>query len=194
MANDSITKFANVLFSEALCEKEKIARELEEEKNNILKKKDSELKEKFEKETERYRAELEYEIKVSLSKRENELAGILRQNRSKTADEVFEKAREELKAFTKTPEYKEYLERELTSVASEFGSGETVCVASRDDFESIKELSSIPNMKYEEAEASIIGGFTLRNDEAGKYADCTLKSKLAEQEELFFKISGLIIE
>lgn len=194
MANDSLTKFANVLFSEALCEKEKIARELEEEKNNILKKKDSELKEKFEKETERYRAELEYEIKVSLSKRENELAGILRQNRSKTANEVFEKAREELKAFTKTPEYKEYLERELTSVASEFGSGETVCVASRDDFESIKELSSIPNMKYEEAEASIIGGFTLRNDEAGKYADCTLKSKLAEQEELFFKISGLIIE
>lgn len=194
MANDSLTKFANVLFSEALCEKEKIARELEEEKNDILKKKDSELKEKFERETERYRAELEYEIKVALSKRENELSGILRQNRRKTADEVFEKASSKLKNFTKTPEYREYLKRELDSVASEFGSGETVCVASRDDFESIKELSSIPKMRYEEAETSIIGGFTLRNEAVGKYADCTLKSKLAEQESLFFKISGLIIE
>ena len=40
MANDSLTKFANVLYSEALQEKEKIARELEEEKKDIIKKKD----------------------------------------------------------------------------------------------------------------------------------------------------------
>ena len=194
MANDSLTKFANVLYSEALQEKEKIARELEEEKKDIIKKKDIELKDRFERELNKCSSQLDYEVKIALSKRENELSKVLRQNRQKAADEVFAKAAARLNEFTKTAEYKDYLKKEFDSVADEFASGETVCTAVETDFDIIKGICPIRNVKYEVSDNSIIGGFTLKNSELGIYADCTLKSKLAEQEGLFFKISGLVIE
>ena len=194
MANDSLSKFANVLYTEALQEKEKVAHKLEEEKNEVIKKKDIELKEKFERELKKCRSQLDYEVKIALSKRENELSKILRQNRKKAACEVFEKATEKLKDFTKTDAYKEYLKKEFAAIADEFLSGETVCTAMDSDFDIIKEISPIKNMKYVSADSSVIGGFTLKNSELGICADCTLKSKLAEQEGLFYNISGLVIE
>lgn len=194
MANDSLTKFADVLYSEALQEKEKIARELDEEKNKIVKKKDAELKEKFEREINKCASQLDYEVKIALSKRENELSKVLRQNRQKAADEVFAKVTAKLNEFTKTAQYKDYLKKEFSFAANEFTSGETVCMAPKSDIGIVKEVCPIKNVRYEECDDSVIGGFTLKNSDIGIYADCTLKSKLEEQKNLFLKISGLVIE
>lgn len=194
MTNDSLARFARGLYTEVLQEKEKLARKLEAEKTEALKNKDIELAKRFKQDIKLFKVNLSYEVKISLSKRENELSNALRQNREKAAEQVFASAKEKLEAYTNSEEYKEYLKKEFGTVAADFASGETVCAARAKDIELVKEICPVSQVKFEEAADSIIGGFTLKNDEIKIFADCTLESKLVEQKNQFYKISGLLFD
>lgn len=193
MPKDSLTKFANVLYNEALKEKEKVAKELDAKMKQTLAGADAMLEKDFQQKLKGHKARVEYEIRLALSHREAELEKALRQNRAKTADEVFGEVAKRLSEFAKSNDYEKYLAAEFESVASEFSRGTTVCASRECDKEMILRLSPIENMEIKAAEEEIIGGFTLRNEECRVFADCTLLSKLEEQKEEFFKMSGLTI-
>ena len=73
MVNDSLTKFANTLYAEAIEEKTRIEKQVREEKEAALAKCDAELEEKFRREVEKFRSLMENEKRLTLSRREVEL-------------------------------------------------------------------------------------------------------------------------
>lgn len=193
MVNDSLTKFANTLYAEAIEEKTKVQKRLEEERKEALAECDARLEERFEREMKKFRSATENERRLTLSRREVELMTELRRIRQSAADEVIDKTEEKLREFTKSEEYTKYLTKEA-EVAEMFTSGATVCYANECDFEILKKIIKVDNMDFEKASGDIIGGFVLKNSELGLLADCTLKSRLEERKELFLEISGLVIE
>ncbi len=194
MPKDSLTKFAKTLYNQALEEKERVARELEGEREKTLSQKAEELEKRFRLELNKRQAELEGETRLALSRREAELAKMLRQNRLKVENEIFDAAKEALLEFAKGEKYGGYLKREFEKVAPEFCSGTTICTAMERDLELIKNVCPIKNVEFEKSQDEIIGGFTLANEMLGIFADCTLREKLEEQREEFFKTSGLMID
>ena len=194
MPKDSLTKFAKTLYNQALEEKEKVARELEGEREKALLEKIEELEKRFKLELNKRRADLEGEARLSLSRREAELAKMLRQNRMRAEREIFDVAKEALLEFAKSEKYDDYLKREFEKVTLEFCEGTTICAAMERDLEVIKNICPIKNVKFEKSPNEIIGGFTLTNEVLGIFADCTLRERLEEQREEFLKTSGLTIE
>ncbi len=193
MSKNSLTKFAKILYNQALEEKERVAQELESEREKTLSQKTEELEKRFKFELKGRRAELEGETRLALSRREAELAKMLRQNRSRAENEIFDAAKEALLEFAKGEKYEGYLKREFEKVATDFCAGTTICTAMERDLELIENICPIKNTKFEKSQDDIIGGFTLANEMLGIFADCTFREKLEEQREEFFKTSGLMI-
>ena len=140
MPKDSLTKFAKTLYNQALEEKERVARELEDEREKTLSQKTEELEKRFKLELNRRQAELEGETLLALSRREAELAKMLRQNRSKAENEIFDDVKETLLKFAKGEKYGKYLKREFEKVVPEFYTGATICTAMERDLELIKKV------------------------------------------------------
>lgn len=194
MAKDSLTNFANTLYSEAAKQKQAEAEKLENEKARVLAEADLAAKHRFEKEIKTYETGLEYEVKIDISRREAELSKMLRNNRAAAAKEVFAAAADRLAEFVGTDKYEAYLKRRFSEVAPAFSAGETVCTARDCDAELIMRVCPIKGVKLEGAPEDIIGGFTLKNDTLKIMADCTLKSELDKQKNSFYKLSGLVID
>ncbi len=194
MDNNSLTKFANTLYAEAMEEKSKVIKRLEEERDEAVAKRDAELEAGFKSELKRQRLESQQQRRLVLSKKEVELMDKLRKTRQSAADEVFDEVLSNLSKFTKSEEYKDYIKREAEKVAAEFSSGITVCFCKENDTELIKRLIPIKNLEFEKADDGIIGGFTLKNRDIGIFADCTLRTRLEDTRELFPEISGLVID
>lgn len=194
MAENSLTNFANVLYSEAEKQKDDVEKQLKDERAEILAKKSAELDTRLKREIENCHAGLKHEIGLAISNREAELAKLLRHNRAEAAEKIFEEATKKLEEFTKTPEYEEYLKAELNDAAKEFIGGTTVCASRECDAALIKKLCPISNIEITTAPDSIIGGFTLRNTSLGIFVDCTLKNRLNEQKELFCGTNELVID
>ena len=196
MAKDSLTNFANVLYSEAAKQKQQAAQELEDKKRKkplikrrLMRKRDITKKLRNMNQVLNMRSSWIFQgARLELSK-------VLRQNRSAAAEQVFEAAAYKLGEFTKTPEYGEYLKSKFGELAAAFESGDdTVCVVRKDDAELVREICPVPVSKYEDAPNDIIGGFMLKSRGLKLFADCTLKSELEKQKGVFCKISGLVIE
>lgn len=194
MPKDSLTKFAKTLYNQALEEKERVARELEGERDKTLSEKTEELEKKFRFELNKRRTELEAETRLALSRREAEFAKMLRQNRFEAETEIFDAAKEALLDFARSEKYGLYLKREFEKIASEFCDGTTICTAMERDLELVENVCPIENVKFEQSRNEIIGGFILANETLGIFADCTLAERLEEQREEFFKVSGLMID
>lgn len=194
MAENSLTNFASVLYSEAEKQKSDVEKQLKDEREKILAEKSAELETKLKREIENCHNGLKHEIGLAISNREAELAKLLRHNRAEAAEKIFDEAAQKLKEFTKTPEYEDYLKRELEGAADEFCEGTTICTARECDAALIKKLCPISNIEINVAADDIIGGFTLRNTQLKIFADCTLKSRLDEQKELFCGTKELVID
>ncbi|MGN0178878.1 MAG: V-type ATP synthase subunit E family protein [Monoglobaceae bacterium] len=194
MAKDSLTNFANTLYSEAAKQKQAEAEKLEKEKAHTLAEADAAAERRFEKEIKAYETGLEYEVKIDISRREAELSKMLRNNRAAAAEEVFAAAEDSLAEFVETDKYEAYLKRRFAEVAPAFSEGETVCTARECDAGLIERVCPIDSIKFESAPDNIIGGFTLKNDTLKIMADCTLKSELDKQKNSFYKLSGLVID
>lgn len=108
---------------------------------------------------------------------------------------IFEKAREELVAFTKTKDYVSFMKKKIQKVADNFDENSVMLVAEHDSAmkdEWIKAFGK--NIKVVVSEEILIGGFIVENKESHLVVDETLDFALDNQKEWFNKNSGLIIK
>lgn len=194
MAKDSLKNFADVLFSEASVQKQAAVTEFEEKKKQAVAAAKKEAEKNYEKQLKKYEAALEYEVKLDVSRREAEISKVLRKNRSDVSEEVFEAVTEKLIDFAASAEYREYLIKRFDEVSKAFVSDDVMCAVKSCDISLVKEICPVSGVKIKETSDDIIGGFTLKSEKLKLYADCTLKSELEKQKNLFCKISGLVIE
>lgn len=108
---------------------------------------------------------------------------------------IFDKASEELTAFTKSKDYVSFMQEKIKKVADSFDDNSIMYVANKDlamKAELIKAFGK--NIKVEASEDIVIGGFIIENKESHLVVDETLDFALNNQKEWFNKNSGLIIK
>jgi len=108
---------------------------------------------------------------------------------------IFEKAREELVAFTKTKDYVSFMTQKIQKVADNFDENSVMFIAKQDfamKDEWVKAFGK--KIKVEVSEDITIGGFIMENKESHLVVDETLDFALDNQKEWFNKNSGLIIK
>ena len=105
---------------------------------------------------------------------------------------IFKNAREELVAFTKTPEYKEFMVNKAKKLAGDYMPHSVIYVKEED-------LGLADDLKaaYSDAEVKAgditIGGLIVENTESSIVHNETLEFALKNQKEWFNQHSGLII-
>ena len=196
MAKDALNNFANILLKEASDQKKETVAKLEAERDRRLKEADERLSRRFDREVKAGLAAMEQQMRLSLTRREIDLHKALLQNRQRTFEAVFAAVTKNIRDFTKTPEYREFLEQEFSQASAYFsaGSGELICTVMPGDKSLAEKLFRLPDLTIHCAERDFIGGFTLENPGLHYFADCTLESRIEEQKQAFFASSGLIIE
>ena len=128
------------------------------------------------------RSRVEAGFKKELSRCDFEMKKAVLQHRNQLIEQLFSELRQKLSDFTSTPAYTEYLKKALEKAAAEVGSSGAVIYARTADVAAVKQLTGLPV----EVDNSIgIGGICAGNASAGLFADYTLDSRLAQQQELF---------
>lgn len=194
MLNDSLTRFANTLYAEAAEERARTEERLKAERDEVFAKVDAEIKNKIEREIKRIKRKTEFEKQLVVSKREVEAVTKLRRKRQEIADSVMSEVKDMLYSFVTEDRYITYLEQKTKEVEKSFNRGNTVCILRECDIDKVKAILKIENVVFEPTDEDIIGGFILRNEELGIFADCTLRNGFEDGKELFLEISRLIIE
>lgn len=196
MAKDALNNFANMLLKEASDQKKETVAKLEAERDRRLKEADERLSRRFDREVKAGIADMEQQMRLSLTRREIDLHKALLQNRQRTFENVFDAVIKNIRDFTQTPEYEGFLTKEFDQAAACFtaGSGELICTVMPGDKALAEKLFRHPDLTLQCAERDFIGGFTLESRRLHYFADCTLESRIEEQKQAFFANSGLIIE
>ena len=137
------------------------------------------------------------EIKIKstrhVAKQETKERQDLLLRREEITMEVFEKVRLSLKAYTKTPQYKEHILNLAKEMATKYPLDQSVVMVKRDDYPMAVELNKIFNENCRiVADADIhIGGLRLMNQSIGIFVDESLDHRLEEQKPWFYSNSGL---
>lgn len=196
MAKDALNHFANVLLQEASEQKKQTIEKLEAKRSEQIKQAEHMLKQQFDQKIEAGLADVKQQLQLSLTRREVELHKMLLKNRQKAFEAVFSAVTENVRRFTKTPEYKDFFQKEFAQISSYFEekTGENICTVMEQDQELAKQLIKLPNLTIQLSPQDFIGGFTLENSQLHYFADCTLKNRIEKQKEIFYQTSGLIID
>lgn len=166
---------------------------LEEEAYESMKaeaKRDADLRLKQEEE------EMSSNASAEISESHIERTKKLIEKRDEYVKTIFDKAREELVAFTGSKDYASFMETKLKKVASDFeGSNAVMYVAAKDlSMEKALVKAFGHEIKVEASDDITIGGFIIEDKESSLVVDETLDFALNNQKEWFNKNSGLIIK
>ena len=166
---------------------------LEEEAYESMKaeaKRDADLRLKQEEE------EMSSNASAEISESHIERTKKLIEKRDEYVKTIFDKAREELVAFTGSKDYTSFMEDKLKKVASDFeGSNAVMYVAAKDlSMEKALVKAFGHEIKVEASDDITIGGFIIEDKESSLVVDETLDFALNNQKEWFNKNSGLIIK
>lgn len=152
-------------------------------------KKDADLKLKQEEE------EMSSNASAEISESHIERTKKLIEKRDEYVKNIFDKAREELKAFVKSDDYLSFMEAKIKKVADDFKDQQPTMYVSQDDLaikaDLIKAFGS--DIDVQASDDITIGGFILENKASSLVVDETLDFALNNQKEWFNKNSGLII-
>lgn len=152
-------------------------------------KKDADLKLKQEEE------EMSSNASAEISESHIERTKKLIEKRDEYVKNIFDKAREELKAFVKSDDYLSFMEAKIKKVADDFKDQQPTMYVSQDDLaikaDLIKAFGS--DIDVQASDEITIGGFILENKASSLVVDETLDFALNNQKEWFNKNSGLII-
>lgn len=152
-------------------------------------KKDADLKLKQEEE------EMSSNASAEISESHIERTKKLIEKRDEYVKNIFDKAREELKAFVKSDDYLSFMEAKIKKVADDFKDQQPTMYVSQDDLaikaDLIKAFGS--DIDVQASDDITIGGFILENNASSLVVDETLDFALNNQKEWFNKNSGLII-
>ena len=147
------------------------------------------------KEEELEMAQMRKEVATEISHEEMEGKRKLFLQRRQITQEVFERAKEKLLAYTQTDTYPSLLEGYASSIAKTLTKPGTVLLVREADLvyaDRIQKAFSLP-CEVKADDSIVIGGIRGSNLEMGLVADETMDSKLEAQYEWFFANSGLTI-
>lgn len=117
------------------------------------------------------------------------------QHREEIVSAVFEKAKHELCAFCRTPEYRDTLEKCIKALASRIGEGATVFVCARDLPAATDICKDIAGVKDVCASDEIsIGLAAVCNSDKTLFLEDTFDSRLRAQRDVFLQESGMTLE
>ena len=140
-------------------------------------------------------AQMRKEVATEISHEEMEGKKKLFLQRQEITQEVFEKAKEKLLAYTQTELYPSLLEGYASSIAKVLTKPGTILLVKASDLafaDRIQKAYALP-CEVKADDSILIGGIRGSNAEMGLVADETLDSKLEAQYEWFFANSGLTI-
>ena len=194
-SHDALTKFSKSLIDEASNQKLEIINELKQNHERILNEKTKEL-EKLEHEAitaEKTRIAKETGASVAARRAIHRQEFILM--RSKYADNIFERVTEKVREFADTPEYDNWLCKQLDESVKKIDSNcEIIFRALGRDQEKIQKHFAQNKVTFETLSDKFIGGFILICENKRLLIDCTLISKINDERENFPLHSGLIIK
>lgn len=191
----STEKFTGAVFDYAKNKSNKILREVQEKKRRELKC----FKEILQKENRNYiKNRLHKEnakISRELAQREQELKKKILKRRTEITELVFEQAKEKLKEFTTTAEYKTLVKKQAQKAAKLFDCEDAVVLIRMKD-EAIKaeiEASFGKKCDFISDDDIKIGGIQVKSQSLGIMADLSLDAMLEEEKEWFRENSGLSV-
>ncbi|UTY39891.1 V-type ATP synthase subunit E [Allocoprobacillus halotolerans] len=165
---------------------------LEEEAYESMKaeaKKDADLKLKQEEE------EMSSNASAEISESHIERTKKLIEKRDEYVKNIFDQARDELKAFVKSADYMPFVEAKIQRVADNFKDSQSIMYVSHEDLAHkaafVKAFGQ--DIEVQASDDITIGGFILENKASSLVVDETLDFALNNQREWFNKNSGLII-
>ena len=152
-------------------------------------KRDADLKLKQEEE------EMSSNASAEISESHIERTKKLIEKRDEYVKNIFDQARDELKAFIKSDEYLPFVEAKIQRVAENFKDSQSIMYVSHDDFKNkdafVKAFGT--DIEVQASDDIQIGGFILENKASSLVVDETLDFALNNQKDWFNKNSGLII-
>ncbi|NJE43901.1 V-type ATP synthase subunit E [Massilimicrobiota sp. SW1139] len=152
-------------------------------------KRDADLKLKQEEE------EMSSNASAEISESHIERTKKLIEKRDEYVKNIFDQARDELKAFVKSDEYLPFVEAKIQRVAENFKDSQSIMYVSHDDFKNkdafVKAFGT--DIEVQASDDIQIGGFILENKASSLVVDETLDFALNNQKDWFNKNSGLII-
>lgn len=152
-------------------------------------KRDADLKLKQEEE------EMSSNASAEISESHIERTKKLIEKRDEYVKNIFDQARDELKAFVKSDEYLPFVEAKIQRVAENFKNSQSIMYVSHDDFKNkdafVKAFGT--DIEVQASDDIQIGGFILENKASSLVVDETLDFALNNQKDWFNKNSGLII-
>lgn len=192
---ERIAKFAAAINADADECRKKIEAELQSAAASVLEKSRAEQEAHAKREIKLEASRLKDASNRRLSEKAAEKRAVLTEKRAKITREVFEKANKKLAAFTKTPEYDEFLEKSLKSFAEIFESGNLTVYVKEEDLNKQLLIESILGAECAVRSDSSIktGGFKAENEEKTLLVDDTLDSRLSSQYEWFLENCGLSV-
>lgn len=135
---------------------------------------------------ERSRAAAYY--KKELSRCDFEMKKAILAHRNQLIEQLFGEIRAELAKLPNSPSYTDYLKTAIEKAVCEVGSTGAVIYAKASDIPAVKQLTALP---VEEDSSIELGGICAGNPSVGLFADYTLDSRLAQQQEQFSDKSEL---
>lgn len=168
------------------------------ETEKILRAERAELERQAKRDAENYVRAKSASVKLEAGKRISEKADECRKavfsKRSEIADATLSEAAEKLKAFTESPEYKDFLIKSAGEVLKEIGSGNvTLMLRPRDMAFKDEICNTYPNASVSQDESIRIGGVKGINSTMTLLINDTLDSRLENQKRWFEENSGLYI-
>lgn len=152
-------------------------------------KRDADLKLKQEEE------EMSSNASAEISESHIERTKKLIEKRDEYVKNIFDQARDELKAFVKSDEYFPFVEAKIKKVADDFKDSKSIMYVSHEDFKNkdafVKAFGT--DIEVQASDDIQIGGFILENKASSLVVDETLDFALNNQKDWFNKNSGLII-
>ena len=111
--------------------------------------------------------------------------------RGELCEKVFARVRGEIKAFTESAQYKDFLKKSLDEINGVLTDEDTLVYARKEDFEILKSIDK--DIKLAEDSGIELGGIKAVGEKSGCLADNTLDMKLLSQREWFLANSDLKI-
>lgn len=191
---EKLLHFTQAVLDSATRESETLRRQLAQDRAEALSDARAQAREAsrayFDREAARIRAEAGREVSLRLM--ENKRQVYLR--RKEIGQEVFDRVRERIEAFTASPEYPERLRALLVRALGQLKGAEQVTVyLRREDMhytEALERWVGPVAVTWEEGDFSL-GGLTIRCPELGQRVDCSYDSQLAELSGHFAETFGL---
>ena len=198
MANsdEKVSKFVQAITDYAEEQRQKIHQEVEDYKIERLTQAEQEVLADAYDLIQRERMELKNNASREMSRRELDARKKLLGKRRDMTETIFAEVKEQLAAYTATPEYRQSLKDSLTAMAARLPAEGTVYEVAPRDEALIPDLTALcPAGSRVETSADIhLGGLRGLNAATGMLADDSLDTKLDIQREWFAKTSGLTVE